>query len=429
METFRRSIHQGHHSIDIDSRQRQYPFIILSALLCNHSFPAKCWTSEKMDEIIHFGTSMYSHAFTSGSIPNTSSLLVSYLPVVAMSFHSSLLTIKYEHEYAGFFSASFVPWPSMYSLSDALRNVFADSNNAILLLDGCMRAIFKNESHYFMFDSYKLDRFEISVLAESRTAFLLHFSTQYELEAHICAIGKKIRTIKFAIVPVKISECSVQSNNCKLVEIQQRDLVSENAEVCKDAFIDRRHKQIEYTDKNEKRANCNKTNLEQKLTGLHEQRENKIPGNFNYEQFSEPKSGTNIPDCNTQNVKSPEVYVLESVSDQNRPVKVVRASIHQGHPKLGTNSRGRQCSFIILSAILCNYELPARYWTPVHVDQTIYFGDNMYLHALNCGTIPNTSSLLVSQLPVVAKSFNNNTLLTVKYGNEYSGFFDTLVVS
>ena len=84
------------------------------------------------------------------------------------------------------------------------------------------------------------------------------------------------------------------------MEIQQRDLVSEKAEVCKDAFIDRRHKQIEYTDKNEKTTNCNKTNLEQKLTGLHEQRENKIAGNFNYEQFSEPKSATNVPDCNTQ---------------------------------------------------------------------------------------------------------------------------------
>ena len=66
----------------------------------------------------------------------------------------------------------------MYSLSDALQNVFSDSDNAILLLDGCMRAIFKNESHYFMFDSYKLDRFEISVLADSGTAFLLNFSTR-----------------------------------------------------------------------------------------------------------------------------------------------------------------------------------------------------------------------------------------------------------
>ena len=77
--------------------------------------------------------------------------------------------------------------------------MFSDSKNAILSLDGCMRAIFKNESHYFMFDSYKLDRFEISVLPESGTVFLLHFSTQYELEAHICAIGNKFRTTKFAI--------------------------------------------------------------------------------------------------------------------------------------------------------------------------------------------------------------------------------------
>ena len=43
---------------------------------------------------------------------------MSHLPVVAKSFDSSLLTIRYGNEYSGFLNGSVVEWPCTYSLSE-----------------------------------------------------------------------------------------------------------------------------------------------------------------------------------------------------------------------------------------------------------------------------------------------------------------------
>ena len=118
------------------SRHSQCPFIILSAFICNRHLPARCWTPDKIDEIINFGNRVYSHALSYGSIPNTRCLLVFDLPVVAKSFDSSLLTIKYGNEYSGFFNGSVVEWPCTYSLNDSLVNVFSIPSKSHAL---CMR--------------------------------------------------------------------------------------------------------------------------------------------------------------------------------------------------------------------------------------------------------------------------------------------------
>ena len=188
----RGSIHHGHHKLCTDSRDRQCPFIILSAFICNHDLPARCWTPDKIDEIIYFGDSMYSHALTCGRIPNTRCILVSHLPVVAKSFDSSLLTIKYGNEYSGFFNGSVVELPCTYSLSDSLVNVFSSSNGAILLLDGYMAAIMKNDSEYFFFDSHKCDRSGIPVVTETGAALLINFSNLNQLATHL-HLGKQIK--------------------------------------------------------------------------------------------------------------------------------------------------------------------------------------------------------------------------------------------
>ena len=199
----RGSIHQGHHKLRMDSRHRQCPFIILSIFICNHHLPARCWTPNKIDEIINFGNSMYSHALTSGSIPNTRCLLVSDLPVVAKSFDSSLLTIKYRNEHSGFFNGSVVEMPCTYSLSDSLVNDFSSLNDAILLLDGYMTGIMKNDSEYFFFDSHERDQSGMPVITETGAALLIYFKSQHELEAHIFVLANKLRVTKFEIVPIK----------------------------------------------------------------------------------------------------------------------------------------------------------------------------------------------------------------------------------
>ena len=117
---------------------------------------------------------MYSHALTSGSIPNTRCLLVSDLPVVAKSFDSSLLTIKYRNEHSGFFNGSVVEMPCTYSLSDSLVNDVSSLNDAILLLDGYMTGIMKNDSEYFFFDSHECDQSGMPVITETGAALLIY---------------------------------------------------------------------------------------------------------------------------------------------------------------------------------------------------------------------------------------------------------------
>ena len=50
---------------------------------------------------------------------------------------------------------------------------------------------------------------------------------------------------------------------------------------------------------------------------------------------------------------------------------IVRGSINQGHHMLGVDSRGRQCSFIVLSAFIFNHASPARYWKSDKIDEII----------------------------------------------------------
>ena len=153
---------------------------------------------------------MYSYALTCGSIPDTSSLLVSNLPEVAKTYHGRLHTIKYEIEYSGFLNGSVVEWPCTYSLSDSLVNVFSSSNEAILLLDGYMTAIIKNDSEYFFFDFHEHDKNGMPVITETGAALLMYFKSQHQLEAHISALANKLRVTKFEIVSTKISDCSVK---------------------------------------------------------------------------------------------------------------------------------------------------------------------------------------------------------------------------
>ena len=54
-------------------------------------------------------------------------------------------------------------------------NVFSSSNEAILLLDGYMVAIMKNDSEYFFVDSHECDKSGIPVVTETGAALLVKF--------------------------------------------------------------------------------------------------------------------------------------------------------------------------------------------------------------------------------------------------------------
>ena len=81
----------------------------------------------------------------------------------------------------------------------------------------------------------------------------------------------------------------------------------------------------------------------------------------------------------------------------------VTGSIHQGHELFSDISRGRQCSFMSFSALLCAQSLPIEHWIAATVDQILVEGDAMYLDALERQTIPDTETLSLTFLPDIAR--------------------------
>ena len=58
-------------------------------------------------------------------------------------------------------------------------------------------------------------------------------------------------------------------------------------------------------------------------------------------------------------------------------------SIHQGHEGFSGQSRGKQCSFMSLSALLTAQTIPVIEWNSTTIDNVLVQGDNMYLNAFN----------------------------------------------
>ena len=82
----------------------------------------------------------------------------------------------------------------------------------------------------------------------------------------------------------------------------------------------------------------------------------------------------------------------------------IAGSSHQGHERFSEISRGRQCSFMSFSALLCAQSFPVQHWDTATVDQILIEGDRMYLNALESQRIPDTDTLCLIYLPNQARS-------------------------
>ena len=62
-----------------------------------------------------------------------------------------------------------------------------------------------------------------------------------------------------------------------------------------------------------------------------------------------------------------------------------RGSIHQGREGYIGQSRGKQCSFMCLSALLTTQTIPVieSEWNSTTIDNALVQGDNMYLNVFN----------------------------------------------
>ena len=127
-------------------------------------------------------------------------------------------------------------FPCTYSLSHSLVNFFSSSSETILMFDGYMTAIRKNDSEYFFFSSHEHEQSRMPVITEAGAALLIYFKCQHELEAHISVLSNKLRVTKLEIVPcIKISNFSVKSDNFNLEINQAEDFPLPTQELSKDA--------------------------------------------------------------------------------------------------------------------------------------------------------------------------------------------------
>ena len=84
---------------------------------------------------------------------------------------------------------------------------------------------------------------------------------------------------------------------------------------------------------------------------------------------------------------------------------LVSGSIHQGDERFSVVSRGRQCAFISLSALLCANSCHPSQWTTQMIDYILIQGDSMYLTAYEEHTIPDTETISLTYLPDLARWF------------------------
>ena len=85
-------------------------------------------------------------------------------------------------------------------------------------------------------------------------------------------------------------------------------------------------------------------------------------------------------------------------------ITFIRGSIHQGHEAFSEHSRGRQCVFISLSALLFHRSYSVNSWTHANIQDILFHGDRMYLHSLSNELVRDANSLSTNELPKVATS-------------------------
>ena len=86
----------------------------------------------------------------------------------------------------------------------------------------------------------------------------------------------------------------------------------------------------------------------------------------------------------------------------------LQAAFHQGDPNFSDLSRGRQCAFMSLSALLYSQFWPVPQWTQIDLHEILNHGDSMYLHAFQQQLIPDVDSLLITELPNTVTSIDDS---------------------
>ena len=96
------------------------------------------------------------------------------------------------------------------------------------------------------------------------------------------------------------------------------------------------------------------------------------------------------------------------------------ANIHQGDELFSVHSRGKQCAFMSLSALLTARNIPLSAWSFTTFNNVLIQGDKMYLRALNNGLLvldPGVEFLSIDNLPTIVTVNNSCTNTCSKMTN------------
>ena len=113
------------------------------------------------------------------------------------------------------------------------------------------------------------------------------------------------------------------------------------------------------------------------------------------------------------------------------------ANIHQGDELFSVHSRGKQCAFMSLSAVLTAQNILLIDWSTTTFNNVLSQGDKMYLWAVEPTEAKNMNVLPIVVEPIEAKSINQpvdvqyndgkitNQMWFINYGKELQGLVIT----
>ena len=127
-------------------------------------------------------------------------------------------------------------------------------------------------------------------------------------------LANKLKTQKFDIVLLKISECSVESNNCQLATNESENFTFTTQEINNDVNSENIQKQYKQKNLDQEKAKQKIYYLKQKRNESPEQKEKRLARNCEYKQIKKAAFRTKNNDSSEQNMESQIKYL----SDTNR---------------------------------------------------------------------------------------------------------------
>jgi hypothetical protein len=244
------SIHQGSEWFSDISRGRQCSFMSFSALLFAQTSPIEQWTAFNVDQILAEGDRLYLDAFESGSIPDTETLSLDYLPreirwpldansmqIYTRQTNDSLIwaesktndlpawadveslirvinsdlpvvdqnsrnntplwLVNYKEFYQGRTNSAFDEDENhslYYTLRSALMNAFSSNTYAFIILEGYIMALIKNNRTdcIYLFDSHS--RNVCGMPDPNGAAVVMKFANIFMLEQHLYSLSYELNS-------------------------------------------------------------------------------------------------------------------------------------------------------------------------------------------------------------------------------------------